>query len=342
MPKSLGFDLYALIVHYVDGDICNCYARKTNEWYYFSDKMDFRIQLGSDNRTITAQQWRRKHFSSSWYISGLLDYVELMTFGEKYLQSELNPMRTDIQNNHTDIVNNYNEYKENKVVTDQTIENHYNEYNYFVNNTYSTFVTETTKNIEDHYAEFLTLKNVVLANNVMNTHNWETIYKWLTGYNFSMKTLVNNFNQLLKDLVTIFSKVWGEENLTYGESLKGIDETNMGPYYPEATNTGEFYNGIDFPVYGVYDDTSVNIEVTDEKQKNLVEWSQSDIGQSYVFNPNGSSGAGRSLENVVKGISDKVDKMYPDYVTFNYLQEYFRGQVSPLWDAIHALQEKLG
>lgn len=110
MPKQIGFNLYALIVYYKDGNRCVCYARKTDEWYYFSDKMDFRIQLAGDNRTITKQEWRRKHYESSWYESVMLDYVDLMEFGETYLQDELNPIRTDIINNHTDIINNYNEF----------------------------------------------------------------------------------------------------------------------------------------------------------------------------------------------------------------------------------------
>lgn len=110
MPKSNGFNLYALKVYYKDGTTNICYARKTDDWFYFSDAMDFRIKLGADNTTITEQEWRRKHYSSSWYESGLLDHVMLMEFGEEYLQSELNPMRDEINANHGDIINNYNTF----------------------------------------------------------------------------------------------------------------------------------------------------------------------------------------------------------------------------------------
>ena len=188
MPKQIGFDLYAMIVHYKDGTTCNCYARKTDGWYYFSDKMDFRIQLASDNRTITLQQWRRTHYSSSWYESGLLDYVELMIFGETYLQSELNPMRDDISTNHTDIVNNYNEYYDNKVITDQTIINNYNEFITNRNEMWNSINGATSQaGYNESLRRLLSLYGTGLQLLAINT-------------SLAVGTLAVNFNKLLSEL----------------------------------------------------------------------------------------------------------------------------------------------
>ena len=181
MPKETGFDLYALVVHYKDGNKCICYARKTDEWFYFSDKMDFRIKLADDNKTITQQEWRRKHYESSWYESGLLDYVELMQFGEEYLQSELNPMRSSISDNSRDIT-----------INRTTIERNYNEYINFVDGIMSTI----NKTVMNEYIS--TLRGWL-------SYNASGFLQSASDFTTACDILVANFRDLVTALSDIFA-----------------------------------------------------------------------------------------------------------------------------------------
>ena len=190
MPKETGFDLYALVVHYKDGNKCICYARKTDDWFYFSDKMDFRIKLADDNKTITQQEWRRKHYESSWYESGLLDYVELMQFGEEYLQSELNPMRDDIYSNH-----------ENIVINEQTIEENYNKFINSENDIWSVVNAESMS----QYIDTMRLIMSALSSEMK---------LYISYYNDALTKLVDNYNSLVEAISQITKNLVITENTT--------------------------------------------------------------------------------------------------------------------------------
>ena len=285
MPKQLGFDLYAMIVHYTDGTTCNCYARKTGNWYYFSDKMDFRIQLAGDNRTITLQQWRRTHYSSSWYESGLLDYVELMTFGETYLQSELNPMRIDIQNNHTTIVNNYNEYIENKYITDQTIENHYNEYNTFVNDTFA--------NWRDNLIDYLTHNFVHVYNSL------ETIRQTIYQFNDNFEKLGNNFNTFLKTFAYVVALTWvNNPGVDLQVNSKAVSDKAEGSIWINQWTGEGTSTGIVMYAQTVDEGDAVDIISTQNKRvQALYDWAVAEVGRALPITS--GSGTGRTMQNQI-------------------------------------------
>ena len=286
MPKQLGFDLYALIVHFKDGMTCNCYARKTEEWYYFSVAMDFRIQLAADNRTITLQQWKRTHDAKSWYNSGLLDYVELMTFGESYLQSELNPMRQDIINNHTTIVNNYNEYIENKYITDQTIENHYNEFNTFVTDTYNpeiALLQQEITSLHDYVISMEKLMNTKLGNLFTN---WAGYAEYANSTSDSIRLLANNYNSLVENVVTAFSHVWGELDGSYGVKLK-VDGFHVRGVMTDPG--GSEITGRELVDYAdITDGETKPIELHDDRQEALVDYTVGTIGHEIHWDAGGT------------------------------------------------------
>ena len=304
MPKQLGFDLYAMIVHYKDGTVCNCYARKTDNWYYFSDKMDFRIQLAGDNRTITLQQWRRIHYSSSWYESGLLDYVELMVFGETYLQSELNPMRDDISTNHTDIVNNYNEF------------------NTFVSNTYNPAIAllqQEITSLHDYVIAMEKLINIKLGN-LFN--NWSGYAEYANNTSDSIRLLAKNYNNFVENVIAAFSHVWGELDGSYGVKVK-VDGFNVRGVMTDSG--GSEITGRELVDYAnITEGETKLIEIHDDRQEALVDYTVGTIGNEIHWD---AGGAGR--QTMQEQIND-LDAKFNDYVT----QQQLKGAIDDIMDII--------
>lgn len=269
MPKQIGFNLYALIVYYKDGNRCVCYARKTDEWYYFSDKMDFRIQLTNDNRTITKQEWRRKHYESSWYESDMLDYVDLMEFGENYLQDELNPIRTDV-------VNNYNEFKN-----------------------YTTYIYNIVgAEGEDDYDR--AMDALLYLNNL----HFKDFIKAVTS---SLIVLRNNWNDLIRDLKAAWPNListWGGE-AKLNLPMKKLETENIEYYW--AFNHDIHTETIP-TVISLEDETAKSVESNEQGFYHFIQHVADVTGYSIDESP-GSSYSLRarldSLENRVTALENK-------------------------------------
>lgn len=232
MPIPQGFNLYAFTIYFTDGKTCVCYARKEDEWYYFSTSIDFRIQLNEDN-TLKEQEWKRIYEKSSWYESAMIDHVQLMEFGEKYLQTELNPMRDDISENHTTIVNNYNEYIVNR------------------NNMWNALTYNGGYNGTQEEYEF-TIRNILK----IIFSGFELIYKELDNV---QEVFAANFNQMRSSLKKLAS-------LTIGSSDDYIEIPQMKilgseelPFLGFNDATGDAYSTI-LPYRHVEDSGAVTQE----------------------------------------------------------------------------------
>ena len=260
----------------MDGDTCVCYARKTANWYYFSDKMDFRIQLAGDNRTITKQEWRRKHYDSSWYESGLLDYVDLMTFGEPYLQTELNPIRQDI-------INNYNTYLN------------------FVENNYNFGYEDGQPGLGNGISE-------IIANLVALFRNDQNIVDSIINLREQVQHICENWNsawqrlaELLNFTVSTFSDNKLIDNKEVSTDVLQRNDFFWHDCHPdpfESSNLYRYSSGV------IMDTPNILLEVKDGPWKALHEWATAVIGQD--FSDTGGGGAGRTLINQIEALDTRL------------------------------------